>query len=720
MESRWDEQAAAARPELEGLVYASRLVGAEPSLALFGGGNTSAKLWETDFRERTVEVLRIKGSGFDLRMVEPRHFAGVRLDDVRPLAQREAMGDEEMVAYLAHTLMEPSSPRPSIETLLHAFLPARFVIHTHADAILGLANTPSGERWVREALGPQALWIPYQRPGFALSKQVALAVRDHPDATCVVLAKHGLVTWGDTARQAYERTIELVTRAEQFIEARRAARGAAPEPADEPAGPDAAARRRVYARIAPLIRGLAGRTSPWGEVRPASQTLEVPPAGRVILRFDDAPDVRSFAADPRAARLSQIGPATPDHLVHIRRTPLYVPVALARSGMQETEEALVAAIEAALPAAWEQWVRDYVAYVRAGPTERTPAPPPEEVDPRPRVILLPGLGMVTLGRDAAQAATAAELYHHALATIRAAEAVEAYASLSAQECFDVEYWPLERYRLTLAPPEAELARRIILVTGAAGGIGKAIAERLCRDGAHVIVCDVNGEGARLTAGELCRRYGEGCAVAVPADVASEAAVQALYQAAVVAYGGLDVLVSNAGIAPFAPLDQTSLSDWQRSLDVNATGHFLVTREALRLFRRQGLGGNIIFIATKNVMAPGKEFGAYSAAKSAQAQLARVAALEGGELGVRVNMINPDAVFRDSHLWSEELRQARARAHGVAVEELGDFYRRRCLLGLPIYPEDVAEAAWWLATDRSRKTTGCAITVDGGVPAAFPR
>jgi NAD(P)-dependent dehydrogenase (short-subunit alcohol dehydrogenase family) len=361
----------------------------------------------------------------------------------------------------------------------------------------------------------------------------------------------------------------------------------------------------------------------------------------------------------------------------------------------------------------------YVRYVAACDGKGN-ARAPETLDPRPRVILLPGVGMVTLGRDARAAGIAADIYHHAAATVRDATAVEAYASLGEQDCFDVEYWPLEMYKLTLAPPEAELSRKVVLVTGAASGIGRAIAERFCRDGAHVVVSDVNGEGAAAVAAALEAAGGPGRALAVRTDVASESDVRATFAAAVLAYGGLDVLVSNAGIAPSSPIDRTDLADWQRSLDVNATGHFLVTREALRLFERQGLGGNIVFIATKNTMAPGKEFGAYSAAKSAQAQLARVAAMEAGGLGVRVNMINPDAVFRNSTLWSAELRRARAAAHGVREDDLGDYYRQRCLLGVPIYPEDVAEAAWWLASERSRKTTGGVITVDGGVPAAFPR
>jgi rhamnulose-1-phosphate aldolase/alcohol dehydrogenase len=715
MESRWVASEATAQPELEGLLYASRLTGADQKLVLWGGGNTSAKVEETDYRGRRVPVLRVKGSGSDLRTIRLSDFPGVRLDDVLPLLERDGMSDEEMVAYLAHTLIEPTSPRPSIETLLHAFLPARFVVHTHADAVLALTNTPSGRRWVTAALGPQTIWIDYRRPGFALSKLVAEAYRANPAATAIVLQKHGLITWGATARGAYEATIEQVSLAERYIASRRAAGDrTAPAPAT---GLDGADRRRIFAAVAPLLRGLAGRTTAAGAVLPASQTLEVAPGGRVLLRFDDAPDVLAFASGPQAAARSQIGPATPDHLINTRRTALYV--ALPDDAAAGGADALSAALATALEPAWTTWTTDYVRYVRERDGKGN-ARAPTTLDPRPRVVLLPGVGMVTLGRDVKAAGVAADIYHHAVATIGDAEAVESYASLDEQECFDVEYWPLEMYKLTLARPETELARKIVLVTGAASGIGKAIAERLCADGACVVVSDVNAEGASTVAGALNAQHGEGRAIAVGADVAVEVEVQATVDAAVAAFGGLDLLVSNAGIAPFSAVDDTDLADWQRSLDVNATGHFLVTREVIRLFKRQGLGGNIIFISTKNTMAPGKEFGAYSAAKAAQAQLARVAAMEVGEFGIRVNMINPDAVFRDSGLWSSDLRRARAAAHGVAEDDLGDFYRQRCLLGVSIYPEDVAEAAWWLATERSRKTTGCVITVDGGVAAAFPR
>ena len=618
--------------------------------------------------------------------------------DVLPLRERDDMEDAAMVAFLTHALMEPGSPRPSIETLLHAFIPARFVVHSHADAILMLTNTSRGRDLVREALGEGAVWVGYRRPGFLLSKEVGEAYRE--EATCVVLAKHGLVTWGETAREAYERHIELVSAAERIVSERSSAVETE----------DAARNSGAYTSIAPVLRGLAARTRGDGTVVErweGGRPVEVTSSGRLVLRLEDSDEVVRFISSPEAAEVSQVGPATPDHMLYTRRTALYVP-----PGEAET-------LESRVEDAWRAWAADCLRYVQQGGVYADTKAPPEP-DVRPRVVLLPGVGMVTLGKDARAARVAADFYRHAIKVMKGASAVDRYESLGERDCFDVEYWPLEQYRLSLQPPEKELARRIAVVTGAASGIGRAIAQRFAAEGACVVVSDVNGEGAAAVADELNAEHGEGRAIGVQTNVADDAEVERLFEATVGAFGGLDVLVSNAGIAPFGLLDEMDPADWQRSLDVNATGHFLATRRALRLFKRQGIGGNIVYITTKNVMAPGREFGAYSAAKAAQAQLARITALEGGEFGIRANMINPDAIFRGSTLWSPELMRARAAAHGTDEAGLQDYYRKRNLLSQAIYPEDVAEAAWWLASERSRKTTGTVITVDGGVAAAFPR
>jgi len=686
MRSQWSLEATRGLDPLDVLVYGSRLVGAETSLAVWGGGNTSIKVTEPDLQGRPIPVLRVKGSGSDLKSITRKDFPGVRLDDVRPLVARADMGDQEMVDYLARCLQEPGSPRPSIETLLHGFLPFEAVIHTHADAIVALTNTDGGRQVVEELFGKDVVGIPYRRPGFRLSREVADAVRAHPEARGIVLEKHGLLTWGATVEEAYLGTLDLVTRAEERLGA--AARGRRSfGPATVPT-PDAPTRRAVAAAVAPVLRGLLGRER------------------RVVLRFDDGEDVRELAGAPEAAALTQVGPATPDHTIYTKRLPCFVPLADPASS-----DAVVAALRPALDA----FVRDYTAYFEAHRFDGASLG-----DPHPRVILLPGLGMFTSGKDARTAGIVADIYRHTAWVLRAASAVGRYVSLTAAEAFGVEYWPLELYKLALAPPEKELARRIALVTGAAGAIGRAVARRLAREGAHVVVADLDGAGASRVADEIAKEAGPARALGVAMDVTAEASVQAGVRAAVEAYGGLDIVVSNAGIAHSAPLDAMALADWERSFAVNARGHFLVTREALRVLKAQGLGGSFVFVATKNVTSPGKDFAAYSAAKAAEAQLAKVTAIEGGPHGIRANIVNPDAVFRDSGLWSEEVRRERARAQGIGVEQLEEFYRKRNLLGSAVLPEDVAEAVLFLASDRSAKTTGCTLTVDGGVRDAFPR
>lgn len=701
MDSRYQDEAVHGLDPIDELVQVSRWVGAETSLAVWGGGNTSVKLAEPDLLGRPVRVLRVKGSGSDLKSVTRRDFPGVRLPEVLALLERSDMGDQEMVDYLARCLQEPGSPRPSIETLLHGFLGAEAVIHTHADAIVGLTNNERGRETVEDLFGKETIWVPYRRPGFRLSKEVWAAIRARPEARAIVLEKHGLSTWGPTLKDAYLATIDLVTRAEgRLQEAARGRRvfGGVVRTLD------AEMRRRVARDVAPVLRGMLGRDR------------------RVVLRFDDGADILELVSAPEAARLTQVGPSTPDHTIYSKRLPCFVPLVDAGSS--------VAVIEATREAV-DGFVRDYTAYFEAhrhgelmqpsSDSAGAPAlPAPRLTDPYPRIVLLPGLGMFTSGKDARTAGIVADIYQHTAWVLRAASALGPYASLSAQDAFNVEFWPLELYKLQMAPPEKELARRVALVTGGASGIGRAVARRLAREGAHVVVTDRDEAGARRVAEEAAADAGPARPLGLRLDVTSEASVEAAMAATVDAYGGLDIVVSNAGIAHAAAIDRMALTDWERSFAVNATGHFLVARAALRVMKVQGLGGSLVFIATKNVMSPGKDFAAYSASKAAEAQLAKVAALEGGPHGIRVNIVNPDAVFRDSGLWSAEIREERARAQGIAVDEIEEFYRKRNLLGVSVLPEDVAEAVLFLASDRAAKTTGCTLTVDGGVRDAFPR
>ncbi|MGH2584215.1 MAG: bifunctional rhamnulose-1-phosphate aldolase/short-chain dehydrogenase [Dehalococcoidia bacterium] len=684
MQNRWLDADARDLAPLDLLVYVSRLMGQDSSLVLWGGGNTSLKQTETDFRGRETRVLRVKGSGSDMKSVQPKDFPGVRMDDVLPLIERAEMADEEMVAYLARTLMEPESPRPSIETLLHTWIPRAFVLHSHADAILSLTNVVSGDVHVRRCLGTEVAIVPYRRPGFALAKQVALAYQAEPSVRGVVLMNHGLITWADDAKDAYDTHVEMVARAEEYTRANdRRVFGPLRCP---PLGENA--RREVAAKVAPVIRGAVSARQ------------------RSVLRFDDAPEVLEFTGAEQSHLLSQVGAATPDHILNTKRLPLWIEV---------DDPSDVDALAAAARAGVARYAEEYAAYVQRHNVDGYPM-----LDPYPRVILVPGVGMWSTGKDAARAAIPAEIYQHTIRVIGGAQAADRYASLAEKDAFEADYWPLELYKLTLLPPEKDLARRVALVTGAARGIGRAIAERFAREGAHVVVTDVDAGGAQSTAAEIVDCEGAGRALGVELDVTSVASVAGAFRAAALTYGGVDVVVSNAGIAESAPLEQLSAEQWRRSLEVNATGHFLVSQAAIRLMREQGIGGSIIFVASKNVVAPGRDFAAYSSAKAAEAQLARIVAIEAGEHGIRANILNPDAVFEGSGLFSPELRENRARAHGVAPEDLESFYQQRNLLKVRVTGEDVAEAALFFASDRSLKTTGAMLSVDGGVREAFVR
>ena len=685
MKDRWSTVASVQSDNLDALVHQSRLIGDETKLVLRGGGNTSIKRDEVDFRGRGVRVLRIKGSGSDLRTIKRGDFPGVRLDDVLPLIERDDMADEDMVAYLGNCLMEPGSRRPSIETLLHAFVPAVSVAHTHADAILSLTNTVDHLALLSDLYDDQVILIPYRRPGFLLSKEVGMAVRENPTARGLILLNHGLVTWGESVEASYRAHIKLVTEAEDYVSSRSGGKQVFVAKPQFRLDPES--RRMAAGRIAPIIRGALSRDE------------------RVIARYTDDPGVMDFVGNEAAKRASLQGAATPDHILSTKSWPLWVDV---------DDPTDVGGFPSALARSLESYEKRYRDYVGRWRQDEPMLPA------MPRVVLVPGIGMWTMGNDPASEQMARSIYLHTIDIMASAESVSCYKSLSEEEVFRAEYWPLELYKLTLSPPERELARRVALVTGGSSGIGRAIAMRLASAGAHVVVTDIDLSGARSVAEAIIDSEGDGAAIACRLDVTNEREIEQAFETACLTYGGLDVLVSNAGIATCAPIDELNLSDWERNFAVNSTGHFLAVRAGIRLFKAQGIGGNIVFVATKNVVAPGKDFGAYSASKAAEAQLGRVVAMEGGEFGIRANMLNPDAVFGPSNLWSDELREERARSYGISSSELEDHYRRRSLLGVEVTAEDVAEAALFLASDRSSKTTGCMLPVDAGVREAFPR
>lgn len=684
MQNRWRRERVRGMSPLDALVYRSRLLGQDERLGVFGGGNTSVKCREPDLFGRPHEVLWVKGSGVDLKGCEPRHFAPLPLAALRRLADRGAMSDEEMVKVLERSLLDPKAPRPSIETLLHAFIPDMAVDHTHADAILALANTRNGRKLIRRMLGPSMLWVPYIQPGFALSRRVFEAYQRHPGAHGAVLEHHGLITWGPDGETSYRRTVACVSRAERFIaRMRHRRRWSAPRcPVLPPAQ-----RMALLARWVPAIRKTLSRTR------------------KVCLAFEDGPGVLEFVNARLMPELARIGPATPDHMLRTKRLPLVVAPG-PRSAASLSPADVVRQIERYAA----EDTRYFHTYRRAGEVL---------ANPFPRVILIPGVGMLTSGKDATDAEMVATIYRHAMAVIRDASTVGRYTSVSAREAFAVEYWPLELAKLSGAPPEPELSREIGLITGAAGGIGRAIAERLVDLGASLVVTDVNRRRVEQLAEVLNRRSGRRRAVGIAMDVTHEAGIAQALEVTLRTFGGLDFLVSNAGVAHVAPIDRLDRMEWERSLAVNATGHFLVAQRVIQLLRTQGMGGAIVFIASKNVLAPGAEFGAYSAAKAAETQLARVLAIENGEFNIRVNIVNPDGVFDGSGLW-EAIRVSRAKTYGVSPNRLEALYQQRNLLKVRVLPSDVAEAVAFFISRRSAKTTGCILTVDGGLREAFPR
>jgi rhamnulose-1-phosphate aldolase/alcohol dehydrogenase len=690
-EDRWDDVAAAGLSVVEGLVYRSNLLGADRTLANVGGGNTSAKQVATDHLGRTVPVLWVKGSGTDLATITAAGFAGLRLAELLPLRKREAMSDAEMVEYLLRCGIRPDQPRPSIETLLHAFVDADHVDHTHPDAVIALTSTPSGRRLADETFGDEAVWLDYQRPGFDMSRRIRLLLDEQPDARAVLLERHGLVTWGETGEESYRSTIEVVRRAGEAIE--RAARGGFGL-----GGPRFADVREDEA-IALLSRSL-----------PALRGALAADADGVVLEVDRSAEATAFASAARTPEVSQVGAPCPDHLINTKHRPLVVDFDPEAGSAAELREAFGRGVEE-----YARWYRDY--YERNVDDETRQFP----VDPAgPRVVVVPGVGIVAAGPDARRARVTRDLYHRAIAVQGAADALGGFRSLSESEAFAIEYWPLERYKLAQAPPQGELAGKVAVITGGASGIGRAAARLLAANGAHVVVGDLNAAGAEEVATEIVETHGFRRAVAARVDVTAEQAVQDLTDRAVLEYGGIDILVASAGLATSAPITETTLEDWERNYAVLARGYFLAARDAFRVMVEQGRGGSIVFVASKNALVAGANAAAYSSAKAASLHLARCLAEEGGPHRIRVNTVNPDAVIEGSAIWSSDWKAERANAYGVAEDDLESFYRGRTKLGVSVFPEDVAEAIAFLAGPRSAKSTGNVINVDGGVTAAYPR
>lgn len=659
MENRWSVEQARGLDELSLLAYRSRLLG-EPAIVNPGGGNTSIKRRLTDFRGREVDVLTVKASGSDLAGIKEKGFVDVALEPLMELRSRDRMTDEEMVAYLARCVLDPAAPRPSIETLLHGFLPARHVDHTHPELALALATADKGEEVLEKLFGDEAVWVPYLRPGFAMACMAAGAAAAHPKARFIVLQKHGLVTWADDPKACYQQTLEFLQRVEGYL-------GVSLKT------PTAGSRKA--AAVLPELRGFLGGA---------------------ILRHSAEP----FVDEPRSRELVERGLACPDHVLYTGVRPLFLDVAPDAAAETVLEEA-----QTGVAAYQEDYRRFFETHRKPGDEMR---------ETLPRVVLVPGVGVITAGKDIRAAETAMTCYRSSIRIMEWAETAGSFASLTEDEAYDVEYWPLELYKLSLLPPPKELAGRIALVTGGAGAIGRAVCRRFAEEGACVVVADLNLEGAQQVASECDN------ALAVRMDVTSEASVRVAVEQTALTYGGLDILVCNAGIAFSHPVEETSLKEWKRTMAVLSTGYFLTSKRGIALMRRQGLGGSVIFMASKAGLAAARNAAAYASAKAATLHLARCLAEEVAGDGIRVNSLAPDAIIEGSGLWAGQWGAARARAHGVPQEQLAEFYRNRNMLKIGVTADDVAEAALFLASNRSRATTGAILSVDGGLHDGYVR
>ena len=700
MESRWSDADARSFAEryapygedLALRVYTSRLIGSDPALVLHGGGNTSVKSIFRDLLSEEVPAIYVKGSGWNLDSIAPEGLPGMRLDGLRRLRRLSALSDEEMVNQQRTHLFRADAPTPSVEALLHAFLPARFVDHSHADAILALTNRPDGEAVVREVYGERVGIVPYVMPGFALALKAAEVHDARPGCDGLVLLKHGLFTWGETARQSYERHVELVDLAERWL----AGRSRRSWVVVHAAGAEAAA---LAAEIAPLLRGRLAQPS--GDPDR--------PFRRMVVEWQGGEEVLEWVGGEAMEALARTPPLTPDHVIRTKGKPMVV---------RPPEETSPAAWTERIEAALAEYAREYQAYFEAGVSALGARKP---LDPMPRVVLIPGVGMFTAGPAAKDARIAADLYLHTIRTKRRVWETGEYEGLPDLDLWEVEYWSLEQAKLG-KEKEKPLARQVAAVTGAAGAIGSAVAGKLLEAGAHVALLDYDQAALAATEARLRERYGAAAVASFLHDVSDEASTVAAFAGICRRFGGVDLVVPNAGIARSTPIAELSLADWRRVQEVNSTGVFLTVREAARLMKLQGTGGNLVVISSKNVYAPGAEFAAYSASKAAAAQLGKVAALELAAHGIRVNAVNPDAVFgtaeTPSGLW-QAVGPDRARARGLDLSGLQDFYCQRSLLKVRLTGEHVGNAVVFFASNLT-PTTGATLPVDAGVPEAFPR
>lgn len=685
--SRWDDSVAATLSPAELLLYRSNLLGSDLTVTNFGGGNTSAKLIETDpLSGDAVEVLWVKGSGGDIGSMKLDGFATLYQDKLLGLEAHYSGPDDDdkMVGYLPHCTFNLNGRAASIDTPLHSLLPFAHVDHVHPDAIIALAASSGGEEATRKIWGGKIGWLPWKRPGYTLGVQLRDFVKANPGVEGVMLAGHGIICWADSAKGCYEHTVQLIADAADYLNAMLAAKPAFGGAVSSPLVDRAA----IAADLMPRLRGLMTGTR------------------TKIGHYCDNAEALEFVGSADFERLAGLGTSCPDHFLRTKIAPL----TLDPTRLQD--DAYLAEKIAAY--------RDlYAAYYARCKRPNSPA----MRDANPVVVLVPGVGRMTFAGDKTTARLAGEFYGNAINVMRGAEAIGDYIALDEQEAFDIEYWLLEEAKLQRMPAPKPLVGKIALVTGGAGGIGAATAARLLKDGGCVMLADRDANAIEEVRSGFARQFGNDVIRAAVCDVTDEAQVQGAFDACAREFGGLDILVANAGIASSAPIEETTIELWRKNYDVLAEGYFLTARAAFPLMKRmkhQG-GSSIVFIGSKNGVAAATNASAYASAKAAANHLARCLALEGAPSGIRVNVVNPDAVIKGSKIWDGDWRKERAGAHGIdAGKELEDHYRARSMLKRDVLPEDIAEAVYFLASDMSAKSTGNMINVDAGNAQAFTR
>lgn len=691
LESRWDDAYAKTLDEPGKLLYRSNLLGADKRITNYGGGNTSAKVLEADpLTGEKVRVMWVKGSGGDVGTIKLDGFATLYLNKLEALKgiYKGVTDEDRMVGFLPHCTFNLNPRAASIDTPLHGFVPYDHVDHMHPDAIIAIAASKNSRELTRQIFGDDIGWLPWRRPGFQLGLDLEAFVKANPKAKGVVLESHGLFTWDNDAKACYELTLAIINKAIEWFAAETEGKtifgGAAAKSLP------VAERRAIADRLMPEIRGRIGREE------------------RKLGHFDDQDAVLEFVNSKDLKPLGALGTSCPDHFLRTKIRPLILDL--------DTANPDVDALTAGLDKALEAYRADYSRYYEACRHDNSP----KMRDPNPVIFLIPGVGMLSFAKDKATARIAGEFYVNAINVMRGASTVSEYQGLPEQEAFDIEYWLLEEAKLQRMPKPKSLAGRVAFVTGGAGGIGRATAERLAGEGACVVLADIDETALEAAKGDFVKRYSADAVRTVKLDVTQEDAVISAFAEASLEFGGVDILVSNAGIASSAPVEDTTLAMWNKNIDILATGYFLVSREAFRLLRRQNLGGNVVFVASKNGLASSPNASAYCTAKAAEIHLARCLALEGAEAGIRVNTVNPDAVLRGSKIWNGEWREQRAASSKIEVTDLEEHYRKRSMLKLNVFPEDIAEAIYFLASDASAKSTGNIINVDAGNAQSFTR